>query len=151
MEQEEAAFNITPGLANSRKNFCCNPVLKLFGFFELAAEDERVETGFVDDSSFLNSSRTPALNRGMCFIFISYMCCDGISSFCISESFCYILTYKPRFSLDRKSTKITELWMKRRVKDLDLRWSSGFGSGGCFGLTDLHLRNRMKSNKNTGR
>lgn len=56
LEQEEAAFNITPGLANSRKNFCCNPVLKLFGFFELAAEDERVETGFVDPNWILSSS-----------------------------------------------------------------------------------------------
>ena len=44
--------NIPPGLTNSRKNFCCNPVLEGFGRFKLATQDERVEAGFVDNNSF---------------------------------------------------------------------------------------------------
>lgn len=143
------AISLTPGLANSRKNFCCNPVLKLFGFFELAAEDERVETGFVDNDGITSLTCHRDL-RCQLILFI-YMFANSIRSITVSQCSRYILTHKPRFSINSKSTKISKLRMKRRVKSADLRWSSGFGSGGCFGLTDLHLRNRMKSNKNTGR
>ena len=41
--------DIPPGLTNSRKDFCCNPMLKGFGRFKFAAQDERVEAGFVDN------------------------------------------------------------------------------------------------------
>ena len=45
----------------------------VFSFFELAAEDERVKAGFVDNSSFLFSTRSHHFSDP--FVFYSYMPC----------------------------------------------------------------------------
>jgi len=110
--------DITPGLTNSRKNFCCDPMLKGLCRFKFAAEDERVEAGFVDNCHFLFSTRGHHFSDT--FVFYSYMSIDISTTVLVPEVICNIFTYKPRFSINSKSTKISEFRMKVGVEDLDL-------------------------------
>lgn len=92
-------------------NFTCNPVFKLFCWWKLAAEDERVKTGFIDNSSILNPCRAPTLKWGQCFIFFVNMSRNGILCFCIPQCSCYILTYEPWFPGNLYCSDFTKLWM----------------------------------------
>ena len=116
--------NITPSLTDCREYFWCNPMLEYFGWFKLAAEDERVEAGFVDPYWILSSSHTVCDGWGNVLdphlIFFWYMITNCFTCIKISQSFCHILTYEPRFSINSKSSKITKLRMKVGVEDLDL-------------------------------
>lgn len=90
-------------------NFTCNPVLELFCWRKLAAEDERVETGFVDNGHLLRSSRGVPFRYSL--VFLCNMVFKSFTWICISQSFCYILTYEPWFPGNLYCSDFTKLWM----------------------------------------
>lgn len=115
----------SPLFSQRRKNFRCNPVFEAFGFLKFTAEDERVETGFVNDGHLLGSAKV-ALNWGVLFIFVVYMYGYSISCFRISQRRCYIFPHKPWLSINLNAAQISEFWM---IKDLTL--GSGRRRGDC--------------------
>lgn len=90
-------------------NFTCNPVFELFCWWKLAAEDERVETGFVDDNCFFilisikNHHFTP--------IFFINMAVNISTTVLVPEGISYILTYEPWLSWDLYCPNSAELWV----------------------------------------
>lgn len=86
-------------------------MLELFCWWKLAAEDQRVETGFVDNGGFALIVWTTPLNQGTGFIFIGNMISNSIFRLLISQSSSYILTYEPRFPINLNSSQFTKFWM----------------------------------------
>lgn len=107
----------SPSFPDARQHFRCYPAFKAFCRFKFAAEDERVEAGFVDDSHFLDSCRTPTLKRGECFILFINMSRNSIFSFRISQRRCYIFSYEPWLSINLNAAQISKFWM---IEDLAL-------------------------------
>lgn len=90
-------------------NFTCNPVLELFCWWKLAAEDQRVETGFVDNGH--SSWRIKTVVLAVLLICCIYVLFQSPKSIWIPQRSSYILTYEPRFSINFYSSQLTELWM----------------------------------------
>lgn len=89
--------------------FCRNPVLELFCWWKFAAEDQRVETGFVDDYcvfiliSIKNHHFTP--------IFFINMAVNISTTVLVPEGISYILTNEPWLSWDLYCPNSAELWV----------------------------------------
>lgn len=90
-------------------NFTCNPVLELFCWWKLAAENEGVEAGFVNNGHLLGSSRGITFRYPL--VFLCNMVFKSFTWICISQSFCDILTYEPWFPWDFNSSQFTKFWM----------------------------------------
>ena len=79
-------------------------------FLKFAAQDERVEAGFVDNchsSVTFKSTISVVLT-----ILFSYVSVNISTTILVPEVVCYIFTHKPRFSINSQSTEISELRMK---------------------------------------
>lgn len=99
----------SPFLCPCLSHFWSNPVLELFCWWKLAAEDERVEAGFVDDNCFFilisikNHHFTP--------IFFINMAVNISTTVLVPEGISYILTYEPWLSWDLYCPNSAELWV----------------------------------------
>ena len=84
-------------------------MFELFCWRKLATEDERVETGFVDDNCFFilisikNHHFTP--------IFFINMAVNVSTTVLVPEGISYILTYEPWLSWDLYCPNSAELWV----------------------------------------
>ena len=89
--------------------FCRNPVFEVFRRWKFAAEDQRVETGFVDDNCFFilisikNHHFTP--------IFFINMAINISTTVLVPEGISYILTNEPWLSWDLYCPNSAELWV----------------------------------------
>lgn len=96
-------------------NFTCNPMLELFCWWKLTAENKGVETGFVDPNGMLSSSKTVYNRWGVSgtghLIFIRNILSNSLCGIWISQCYSYILTYEPWFPWDFNSSQLTEFWM----------------------------------------
>ena len=99
----------SPFLCPCLSHFCRNPMLELFCWWKLAAEDKGVETGFVNNGHLLCSSKGITFRYPL--VFLCNMVSKSFTWICISQSFCYILTYEPWFPWDFNSSQLTELWV----------------------------------------
>lgn len=89
--------------------FCRNPVLELFCWWKLAAEDERVETGFVD---YCHSSwRIKTVILAVLLICYIYVLFQSPKSIWIPQCSSYIFSYEPWFPWDFNSSQFTKFWM----------------------------------------
>lgn len=121
--------NISAMFPDTRQYLRCYPAFETFCGFKFTAEDERVETGFVNDSHFLDSARCFHFGNTFIFYFNSFRYCT--SRFCISQRRCHIFPHKPWFSIFLNTSQISELWM---IEDLTLRSGRGRrrGCGWCI-------------------
>ena len=104
-----------PFLCPCLSHFWSNPMLELFCWWELAAEDKGVETGFVDPNGMLSSSKTVCNRWGVSgtghLIFIRNILSNSLCGIWIPQRSSYILTYEPWFPWDFNSSQLTELWV----------------------------------------
>lgn len=119
----------SPMFSDARQHFRCYPAFKAFCGFKFAAEDERVETGFVNNSHLLGSGR--GLHFRDTSIFFEYPFSYSICWFTVSQRRCYIFSYEPWLSINLNAAQISEFWM---IEDLTLRSGRGRrrGCGWCI-------------------
>lgn len=106
----------SPSFSNTWQYLRCYPVFEAFCGFKLAAEDERVETGFVNDGHLLGSGR--GLHFGDTSVFFEYPFSYSICWFTVSQRRCYIFPHKPWFSVFLNTSQISKFWI---VEELTLR------------------------------
>ena len=86
----------------------------------------RVETGFVNDSHFLDSVRCFHFGNTFIFYFNSFRYCT--SRFCISQRHSHIFSHKPWLSINLNAAQISKFWM---IEGLTLRSGRGRRSRSC--------------------
>lgn len=84
-------------------------MLELFCWWKLAAEDERVEAGFVDNGH--SSWRIKTVVLAVLLICCIYVLFQSPKSIWIPQRSSHIFSYKPWFPWDFNSSQLTELWM----------------------------------------
>ena len=89
--------------------FCRNPVFEVFRRWKFAAEDQRVETGFVDYCH--PSWRIKTVVLAVLLICCIYVLFQSPKSIWISQCYNYILTYEPWFPWDLYCPNSAELWV----------------------------------------
>lgn len=94
---------------DTRQYLRCYPAFEAFRRFKFAAEDKRVETGFIDNSHFLGPAKV-ALNWGVLFIFVVYM--YGYSISCL-----HILTPLPHLFLRTMALHLSQYNADFRILD----------------------------------
>ena len=84
-------------------------MLELFCWWKLTAENKGVETGFVDNSHLLCSSKGITFRYPL--VFFCNMVFKSFTWIRIPQRSSYILTYEPRFSINFYSSQLTKFWM----------------------------------------
>lgn len=111
---------------DTRQYLRCYPVFKAFSRFKFAAEDERVETGFVNNSytPFLTCTVDLADQLILC-LHMLFQCSECVTIF---QRRCYIFSYEPWLSIFLNTAQISKFWM---IEGLTLRSGRRRGSRSC--------------------
>lgn len=104
-------------LADGRQDFVSDPMLEPLCAFQLAAENQTVQAGFVDDGSLALVIRTITLNQGSGFILLINVCCQCVFRLCVPKCCGNVLSNELRVIVNEHDADFAKLGV---VEDFDV-------------------------------